>query len=182
MGHTLPLTIDNGHGEVILFKEVVHEAGGDRLLLEGRVQPGAGPVMHVHYKQDEHFRVVRGTMAYQTLGQPTQYLTAGQAATFLRNQPHKFWNNGDDELVLDCWIKPANNAVFYLSTLYEATNGRKTPAPEPFVGAFLIRRYAGEYGLLELPAFVRMVIIPITYAVGRLLGKYRRFADAPATV
>ena len=56
--------------------------------------------------------------------------------------------------MLDCWIKPANNAVFYLSTLYEATNGRKTPAPEPFVGAFLIRRYAGEYGLLELPAFV----------------------------
>ena len=40
----------------------------------------------------------------------------------------------------------------------------------------------GEYGLLELHAFVRQVIIPITYAVGRLLGKYGRFADAPAPV
>jgi hypothetical protein len=67
------------------------------------------------------------------------------AGRHLPPQPaHKFWNNGDDELVLDCWIKPANNAVFYLSTLHEATNVRKTPAPEPFVGAFLIRRYAGE--------------------------------------
>ncbi len=175
----LPVTIDNGHGEVITFKELVHEADGDRLLLEGRVQPNCGPVMHVHYKQDEHFHVVQGRMAFQEPGKQTAYLEPGQSTTFLRNHPHKFWNAGEEELVLDCWIKPANNAVFYLSTLYAATHKQTTPAPEPFDGAYLIVKYAREYGLLELPAFVRKVIIPVTYFMGRIFGRYKKFKDAP---
>ena len=178
----LPLTIDNGHGEVITFKEIIHEPDGDRLLLEGRVQPGCGPVMHVHYKQDENFKVVKGIMVYQTPGKEPAQLHPGESTTFLRKQPHKFWNGGEEELILDCWIKPANNAVFYLSTLYNATKGQKTPNPEPFDGAFLFRNYDSEYGLLELPAFVKKVIIPTTYFIGKVLGKYKKFKDAPAPV
>lgn len=178
----LPLTIDNGHGEVITFKEIVPEPDGDRLLLEGRVQPGCGPVMHVHYKQDEHFKVVKGTMVYQTPGKEPATLKPGQSTTFLRNQPHKFWNGGEDELILDCWIKPVNNAVFYLSTLYNASKGQKNQNPEPFDGAFLIRNYASEYGLLEVPTFVKKVVIPTTYFAGKVLGKYKKFRDAPAPV
>ena len=161
MKTSLPLTIDNGHGEVIIFKQIVPEPEGDKLILEGRVQPGCGPVMHVHHQQDEHFEVVKGTMIYQTPGQEPVTLQPGQSATFQRGQPHKFWNGGTEELVLDCWIQPANNAIFYLSTLYTATNGRSTPDPEPFTGAFLIQRYASEYNLLELPAFLHRAIIPI---------------------
>lgn len=82
--------------------------------------------------------------------------------------------------MLSCWIKPANNAVFYLSTLYAATKGQRNPQPDPFDGAYLIQRYKSEYGLLELPGFVRQVIIPMTYFFGRILGRYRKFKDAPA--
>lgn len=176
---SLPLTIDNGHGEVITFKEILKEEDGDRLLLEGRVQPNCGPVMHVHFKQDEHFKVIQGTMAYQIPGQEAGHLKPGESVTFSRNQPHKFWNAGDEELVIDCWIKPVNNVVFYLSTLYEATKGQKTPQPEPFDGAYLIKRYASEYDIVQMPGFVKKVIIPITYFFGRLLGKYNKFKDAP---
>lgn len=182
MKYELPLTIDNGHGEVITFKEIVRESDGDKLLLEGRVQPNCGPVMHVHFKQDEHFHVVQGTMVYQTPGNEPATLKPGESTTFHRGQPHKFWNGGTEELVLSCWIKPANNAVFYLSTLYAATSGQKNSEPEPFAGAFLIRKYSSEYGLIELPGFVKKVIIPVTYFIGRLLGKYKKFADAPAAV
>ncbi len=182
MKTTLPLTIDNGHGEVIIFKEIIHEPDGDRLQIEGHVKPNCGPVMHVHYKQDEHFHVVQGIMAYQTPGNETAKLTPGQSTTFLCNQPHKFWNAGDDELVVSSWVKPANNAIFYLSTLYAATNGQKTPNPNPFDGAYLIMKYKSEYGLLELPNFVRNVIIPITYFIGQILGKYKKFQGAPTPV
>jgi hypothetical protein len=138
--------------------------------------------MHVHYQQDEHFHVTQGTMAYQIPGQEVSYLTKGQSTTFLRNTPHKFWNSGEDELILDCWAKPANNAVFYLSTLYAATHGQKAAQPDPFDGAYLNMRYKSEYGIVELPAFVRKIIIPITYSIGRLLGKYKKFKGAPAPV
>ncbi|MGZ3946401.1 MAG: hypothetical protein ACXVJB_15750 [Mucilaginibacter sp.] len=48
-----PKTIENCIGEKIVFKELVQEPDGDKLILHGWVQPKSGPPMHVHYKQDE---------------------------------------------------------------------------------------------------------------------------------
>ena len=38
----LPQTINSGHGEIIQFKECIHEPDGARLVFEGIVQPGCG--------------------------------------------------------------------------------------------------------------------------------------------
>lgn len=43
-------------------------------------------------------------------------------------------------------------------------------------------RYRSEYAMLELPAFVRRVVIPIAYVVGRALGMYKKYGDAPEPV
>jgi hypothetical protein len=43
-------------------------------------------------------------------------------------------------------------------------------------------RYASEYDLPEVPSFVKKAILPATYHVGRLLGKYKHFKDAPDPV
>src|ERR1043165_2918683 len=115
MNFTLPLTIENGLGEKIVFKEIVHEPDGDKVLVEGHCKPMGGPAMHVHYKQDEAMTVVSGKMAYQILGQEPVDLTVGQTATFLRNEPHRFWNAGDDDLQISSWVKPANSIIFFLS-------------------------------------------------------------------
>lgn len=40
-------------------------------------------------------------------------------------------------------------------------------------------KYKHEYDLSELPAFVKKVIMPTTYQIGRLLGKYKKFNGAP---
>ena len=40
-------------------------------------------------------------------------------------------------------------------------------------------RYRTEYAMLELPAFVRRVIIPILYVVGRVIGKHEKYGNAP---
>ena len=40
-------------------------------------------------------------------------------------------------------------------------------------------RYAGEYDMLDIPRFVKKTIIPLTYQIGRLMGKYAHFANAP---
>ena len=175
----LPLTIDSGHGEIIIFTEVKDEPEGAKVILEGHVQPNCGPALHVHHKQDEYFHVVQGTMAYEVPGKETAYLYPGDSTTFSRDTPHKFWNNGEVELILHCWAQPANNLVFYLTTLYAATNGQKTPKPDAFDLAYLDVKYKSEYSILELPWFVKKIIMPLTYYLGWFLGKYKKFKNAP---
>ena len=182
MTNSLPYTFDNGHGEVISFHEILPEEAGNRLFFTTCIQPNCGPEMHVHYKQDECYEVIQGIMSFQTPGNQVVNLSAGMRVTFLRNQPHKFWNGGEDVLVLDCWIKPANNAVFYLCTLYAATKNQIKPEPNPFDGAFLGTKYQTEYAFPDIPESVTNIIIPITYFVGRLLGKYKKFKNAPKPV
>jgi hypothetical protein len=43
-----------------------------------------------------------------------------------------------------------------------------------------MRRYRSEFAMLELPAVVRTIVLPIVFAIGQLLGKYKRYSDAPA--
>jgi hypothetical protein len=80
------------------------------------------------------------------------------------------------------YIKPANTIVFYLSSIFEAQNKSGSERPEAFDGAFLLTRYASEYEMADIPGFVKKVIIPATYYIGKALGKYSHFKDAPAPV
>jgi hypothetical protein len=36
--------------------------------------------------------------------------------------------------------------------------------------------------VLEIPALVRRVVIPVVYVLGSVLGKYSKFKDAPAPI
>jgi quercetin dioxygenase-like cupin family protein len=179
MKFTLPHTIESGLGEKMIFKEIIKEPDGDKVIIEGRCTPKAGPVMHVHFQQDEVITVIKGKMGCQILGEEPVYYTAGQTASFLRNVPHRFWNAGEDELVISSWVKPVNSIIFFLTTLYAAQKKSGSGRPEMFDAAYLMTKYKHEYELPELPSFVKKVIMPTTYFIGRLLGKYKKFEDAP---
>ena len=175
-----PHIIQNPLGEKLTFLSVQPGPQGDKVLVENSVQPGSGPPMHTHFRQDESLTVVSGKMGYQVLGQEPQYAYPGDSMTFSRGKPHKFWNAGDEVLTCKGWIEPANTIVFFLSSIYAAQTKSGKGQPEPFDAAYLLTKYASEYDMPEIPAFVKKVIMPITYAVGRILGKYKHFADAPA--
>lgn len=179
MNFTLPHTIESGLGEQMIFKEIIREPDGDKVIIEGRCRPKAGPTMHVHLKQDEALTVVQGKMGCQILGQEPVFYSVGETATFLRNVPHRFWNAGDDELVVSSWVKPVNSLIFFLTALYAAQKKSGTGRPEMFDAAYLMTRYKSEYDLPELPSFVKKVVMPITYRIGQLLGKYKKFDGAP---
>ncbi len=175
MSHQFPHTIETKYGEKINFLRM----DGNRLLLEGFCKPMAGPGMHTHWRQDEGLTVVKGKIGYQILGEEPCYGGPGDSVTFKRGVPHRFWNAGEDELHITGWIDPAENVVFFLSTLYDALNRGEGNRPELFDGAYLTCRYRREYDAPEIPGFVKNVIMPVTYAIGLLLGKYRKFKDAP---
>lgn len=182
MNITYPHTIENPIGEKLIFKSIQHEPDGDKVIVENFVTPGNGPIMHTHFLQDEELTVVIGKLGYQVLGEAEQYAAEGETVHFKRGTPHRFWNAGEDVLNCTGWIKPANTIVFYLSAIYAAQNKSGNAQPETFDAAYLMTRYAKEYDLPELPSFVKKIIIPFTCFIGKLLGKYKHFANAPEPV
>ncbi|RYY90529.1 MAG: cupin domain-containing protein [Chitinophagaceae bacterium] len=182
MNFPLPHKIENHTGETLVFKELIPEADGDRLLVENFVRPNSGPPMHTHHLQDESLTVVRGRIGYQQQGGEEHFAGPGETVTFLRGVPHRFWNAGDEELHCTGWVKPANSLVFFLSSIYAAQNKSGSERPEPFDAAYLLTRYRSEFDMPEIPPFVKKVIFPTTYTIGRLLGKYKHFRNAPKPV
>lgn len=174
---TYPRTIDNRHGERLTFLGV--EDG--RLLARSHVAPGAGPPMHVHHLQTESMTVEAGRVGVQIAGEPEFFRGPGESMTFPPGVEHRFWNAGDDELVMSGEVYPPHNLEYFLSRVFESTaahGGR----PGAFDGAYLMTRYVDEFTLTAIPALVRRFVLPVQAFLGRLLGRYGKFSDAPAPI
>jgi quercetin dioxygenase-like cupin family protein len=180
--YSYPHTIDNGAGERITFLRCIPLATGDRLEGENVTQPGAGPPMHVHHRQDEVFTVLAGRLGYQKAGEPERFAGPGETVAFRAGEPHRFWNAGSDALLSTAYVEPADNVEYLLTQLFESASRNGGTRPDPFDAAFLLTRYRDEFEVLEIPRPVQRALFPFLVTVGKLLGKYRRFADAPRPV
>jgi quercetin dioxygenase-like cupin family protein len=174
-----PHTIENGHGEVLTFYRRVSTPNGERLEGDNVVKPGSGPPMHCHHFQEEGFTVMQGRLGYQVQGQPPKFAEVGDSVVFSAGVAHKFWSAGDVDLKCSAFVAPPDNVEFYLAGVFEAQKRGKGKRPEIFDAAFLARRYRSEFTMEEIPAVVRTFVFPLIVLVGTLLGKYRKFANAP---
>ena len=138
--------------------------------------------MHTHHYQEETLTVQEGRVGYQRSGEPEQFAAPGDTVTFKPGEPHRFWNAGADTLRVTGHIQPADNFEYLLTELYASMRQRGGRGPHPFDAAFLMRRYRSEFGMLDIPAAVQRVVFPIQVALGTLLGRYRKYADAPEPV
>jgi len=180
--YTYPHVIENGGGERLAFNRRVPGTTGDRLEGENFFRPGAGPPMHVHHLQEEALTVVSGRIGYHRPGEPARFAGPGGMVVFKAGEAHKFWNAGQEELHCTAYIEPADNIEFFLGELFASTARNGGTRPGLFDLAFLITRYRSEFAMLEIPAAVQRIVFPIVVAIGHLLGKYSRFADAPEPV
>jgi mannose-6-phosphate isomerase-like protein (cupin superfamily) len=181
MPYTYPHTIENGHGEKIIFLRLVPAPDGDWLEVENHVTPNVGPPMHVHHKQAESLTVVQGRIASQVLGEEPKFNGPGETAEFEAGVPHKFWNAGTDTLICRGWIKPAHNVEYFLTEIYKSTvaNGGR---PGAFDSAWLLQRYRSEFDMFDIPVFVKRVVFPMALFWGKLTGQHKKFKDAPPPV
>jgi quercetin dioxygenase-like cupin family protein len=177
-----PHTIDNGDGERLTFLRRVQNSAGDRLEVENVVKPGSGPPMHVHHYQEEALTVEEGKIGYQRPGEPPQFAERGETVVFAPGEAHKFWNAGEEDLRCTGYIQPADNVEYFLTAIFESQRENGGSRPGPFEAAFLSRRFRSEFGMAEIPALVQRLLFPVLVTVGGLLGKYRRYADAPEPV
>lgn len=174
----LPHTIENSTGEKLTFLRIIEKDGVEYLEGENEVMPGAGPPMHVHYKQDESFTVISGKLCYQVFGEEEKYAGPGETVLFKAGIPHKFYNAGKDKLHCTGTISPAGNAVYFLEQIFK-TSKENGGRPGIWDAAFLLDRYKSEFGMLEIPFFVQKIIFPVVLFFGRVMGKYNKFKDSP---
>lgn len=176
----LPHTVENIFGESLTFQAIEEEQGEQKMIVLNKVSPGAGPPFHVHYKQDECLTVTKGRLGYQIDGEEEKFMEEGETVLFERGQMHRFWNAGEEVLECKGWVKPANSLDYFLTGIYTSMNKAGKAEGDPFDSAYLMTRYKTEYDLKDIPTFVKRVIFPLTVMVGKLLGKYKHFRDAPA--
>ena len=174
-----PHTIESASGERLTFLRRVPHPAGERLEVENRVQPGSGPPMHVHFHQEEAITVVQGKLAYQRPGEEPRYATAGDTVVFAPGEAHRFWNAGEDELRCTGYISPPDNVEYFLKSIYESSRRSGGARPDLFDAAFLSWRYRSEFAMVEIPPLVRRFVFPVLVAIGTVLGKYAKYADAP---
>lgn len=177
-----PHTIDNRAGERITFVRRVQDPAGDRLEGENLVKPGGGPPMHVHNYKEEVFTIRRGRLGYQRSGEPPRFAGPGETVVFEPGEPHRFWNAGEEDLRCTGYIQPADNVECFLTAIFESQRESRGSRPDLFEAAFLTRRYRNEFYMSEIPAVVQRFVFPVLVTVGRVLGEYRKYADAPEPV
>jgi quercetin dioxygenase-like cupin family protein len=176
-----PRSVESGTGERLTFLRRIPGKDGDRLEAENVVQPGAGPPMHAHLHQVEVFTVREGRMGYQVHGGPEKFAEVGETAVFERGVAHRFWNAGQYPLRIWGYVEPADNAEWFLTQLFTLTReGRGRPSI--FDVAYLLRRYRSEFAMYAIPPLVQRFVFPALVFVGRLLGRYRKYADAPEPI
>jgi mannose-6-phosphate isomerase-like protein (cupin superfamily) len=134
-GHLL-----SARGNVLAFKAVAAQTGGDFSLMERTVPAGARmPPAHRHVNCSEAFFVLDGRITFVVDGRDL----SGSAGDFLlvpRGAGHTFGNTGDSPARLLVLHAPAMDA--YFEELHRLWASAEPPAPE--VERELMSRYGME--------------------------------------
>ncbi|RYG18248.1 MAG: cupin domain-containing protein [Chitinophagaceae bacterium] len=171
----------NKNGETLTITKSAIETSGQITEFEGTDEPGIGPPMHVHFKQEEMVKILKGKMRVRTVTKEFS-LTEGQEYTFTPGEAHQFWNEGDQTLHYSGHVKPSNNYEYFIKHIYQSSNDANDDKPGPFDAAFLLTKYRTEMDMLVIPKPVKILVFPILLAIGRLTGKFRKFEGAPPPI
>ena len=105
--------VNSGAGKelTILGNKQLHKLTGkdtDNQFFEWTdyLKPGSGIPPHVHTKEDEVFRVIRGSVAFM-IGDKTTVLRPGDMALAPKNIPHSWKVIGDEEAEMNVSVFPS---------------------------------------------------------------------------
>lgn len=168
-----PLVLTNRHtGECLRLTRFEGE-NGHWLRIKGSLPPGSqGPPLHIHIHEDEGGHVLAGTISATVNG---RFLQAGpgHALCLPRGQAHRWWNDGDKELLFDGYAKPVVDLDRYLQAAFEVMNAGRSGRPPLLYMAHLIHRHRHTQVALIMPRFVQRILLPAVVLIGHLLGRYR---------
>ena len=160
-------------GERLVLSRIKADNGVEEIHLHGSLPPQRqGPPLHIHFGEDEKGEVVSGTLSATVDGKLLR-IEAGSRAEFPRGSAHRWWNEGDTELVFRGIATPAVDLDRFLQALFEVINAGEAGRPSLFYLAHVLHRHRRTQLALVMPRLLQRTVFPVVILVGNLLGKYR---------
>jgi quercetin dioxygenase-like cupin family protein len=174
-------TIENPvTGEVLIFHQTSRDTGGESVLVETILRPGAGvAAAHSHPYQSESFQVLEGRVGFK-VGREKVELGPGDAVTVLPRTAHKFWNSGDGTARFTCEIRPAGAFEQLIETMFGlAADGKtsKKGMPSPLRLAVIARHHFDDVRLPLIPHVLQRAALALGAPIGKAFG-YREAYEA----
>ena len=122
---TLPaatLRLEDRHTGEVLDLRRYREDGVPLLEIRGSLPAHSmGPPLHIHFLEDEEGLVKAGTLS-AVVGERRVDAGPGQSVHLPRGIPHRWWNEGDTELVFVGRARPVEDLDRYLQAVFEVMN------------------------------------------------------------
>ena len=170
-------------GERVRFLVASIDTNGAYSKVEYTVPPtGVGARAHVHPHQTETFEVVDGTLEFEVNGEVVT-ATAGDIVAVEPGQAHKYWNDGDDDAVFRCEVRPALGFDQLLETMFALAADGKTNRPgmpNPLRLAVIARSHIDDVRL-PVPLGLQRFGLALGAPLGRACGFGATYEPAPAT-
>ena len=174
-------TIENPvTGEVLIFHKTSQDTGGEFVLVETILRPGATvAAAHSHPYQSESFNVLEGRVGMK-VGREQLELGPGDGVTVLPRTAHKFWNAGDGQARFTCEVRPAGAFEQLIETMFSlAADGKtsKKGMPNPLRLAVIARHHFDDVRLPVIPHALQRLALVLGAPVGKAFG-YREAYEA----
>jgi mannose-6-phosphate isomerase-like protein (cupin superfamily) len=130
------------------FKAVAADTGGALALWESLLRQGSSPPLHVHYREDEAFFVLEGTLTFR-LGDQIVDAPTGTFVWGPRDVPHQYRVDSPTARLLTLFVPGGGEELFiHMTRPAEALTlpppGEPAPAPTAQQMATLEDRYGGK--------------------------------------
>src|SRR5215208_3341612 len=163
----------------IIFMETARDTNGELMRGELVVSTRGGNPLHVHPLQEEHFKVLSGTLGVQ-IGEEHRSLREGEEATVPPGTPHRWFNDSDrDEARVLGEVRPALNTEPFFETLYGLARDGKTDengVPNPLQFAVMLNGlHKGELYIARPPMAVQKALFALLSPIGKLLGYWDHY-------
>lgn len=113
---------NNITGEDVEFLETAAETNGKHLRFNLRVKAGGYVVVnHIHPKQNETF-IMRNGQLKMLVGKENRYLEEGETITIPKGQAHQWWNDTNEEVLIEVLFEPAGNMEIFLEQFFGMCN------------------------------------------------------------
>jgi hypothetical protein len=128
--------------------------------------------MHIHFVEDEVLHIKSGTLSAVIDGRPLT-VGPGASASIPRGAAHRWWNAGDEPLVLEGDARPVVDVDRYFQAVFEVMNAGPEGRPPLFYMAHVALRHRHTQAVLIMPRPIQTMLFQVLVAVGSGLGRYR---------
>jgi quercetin dioxygenase-like cupin family protein len=175
-------TIENPvTGEVLIFRKTSRDTGGELVLVETILRPGATvAAAHSHPYQSESFQVLEGRVGFK-VGRERVELASGEGVTVLPRTAHKFWNAGEGTARFTCEIRPAGAFEQLIETMFGlAADGKtsKKGMPNPLRLAVIARHHFDDVRLPVIPHALQRAALALGAPLGKAFGYREAYETA----